>query len=282
MPAPSPSTIKRLFLLTENRCAFPGCNRMLVDDSGILIAEVCHICADKPGGKRYDPAQSEAKRQSYENLIVLCPNHHTLVDGDENTFTADVLRDMKRRHEARAAKKFIISDKLATRIAFLLGGMAIGAGIGEMVREVRDVARTMSEAIAPASPEAKFFRRGLGRILRYAPKGVLLYFSRDPTNLQIGSFFIEIFKAAGWRIEKLADDRHLRWERRVDYQRGMLLFFSMSDRNQVPNGRQAIDEVFRKCGFTVAHNDDKYEAADKERGTRITFYLIVRARRSSM
>ena len=61
----------------DGTCAFPGCTEILVDKAGLLLGEVCHICGDKPGAKRYDPAQTEAKRQSFSNLIVLCANHHT-------------------------------------------------------------------------------------------------------------------------------------------------------------------------------------------------------------
>jgi nucleoside phosphorylase len=62
---------------------------------------LCHIHAASPGGPRYDPKQSDAERNEAENLIILCPTHHSLVDQDSSTYTADALRTMKMQHEDR-------------------------------------------------------------------------------------------------------------------------------------------------------------------------------------
>jgi glucose-1-phosphate thymidylyltransferase len=136
VPTPSLSTIRRLYLLTGNRCAFPGCNDLLVDDAGVPIAEVCHICADKPGGKRYNPAQTDAERQHYDNLIVLCANHHIIVDGDDITYTAEVLRKMKTRHEAACTQQFAIKDELASLIIALMAGGIVGSAFTRHVRGI--------------------------------------------------------------------------------------------------------------------------------------------------
>src|SRR5690242_6907672 len=131
MLEPTRKTIERLFFLTGNRCAFPKCMQPLVDEAGNLVAEVCHICGDKPGSQRYDAGQSEEERRGYDNLIVLCPTHHAIVDNDPVRYNPDVLRIMKRRHEATATGDFNISDTLADRIALMLGGVAVGSVLGE-------------------------------------------------------------------------------------------------------------------------------------------------------
>ena len=46
MPVPSQRTIKRLFAVSGNRCAFPNCQTHLSDEHGIIIGEICHIEAD--------------------------------------------------------------------------------------------------------------------------------------------------------------------------------------------------------------------------------------------
>jgi hypothetical protein len=63
---------------------------------------MAHICGDKPGSNRHDPRQSEAQRDDYTNLILLCPTHHALVDRRENEaeYPASVLLQMKATHEA--------------------------------------------------------------------------------------------------------------------------------------------------------------------------------------
>src|SRR5262245_10770127 len=134
MGSPSKATIKHLFLRTGNRCAFPGCTAKLLDDSDILIADICHICADRPGGPRYDSTQTEKERQSYGNLIVLCPNHHTLVDSDESRFTVQVLQEMKAKHESVSKKDLRISGETADRILATVSGAILAAAAASIFR----------------------------------------------------------------------------------------------------------------------------------------------------
>jgi hypothetical protein len=70
------------------------------------IGEVAHIVADSPRGPRGDSDSSESERISESNLILLCPTHHTLVDTDPRTYTIEVLRQMKVRHEAFVRQAF--------------------------------------------------------------------------------------------------------------------------------------------------------------------------------
>ena len=69
------STLKKLFALSGNRCAFPGCAQAVVNEHGDLIAEICHLEAANEGGQRYNPAQCDEARRSFDNLLILCPNH---------------------------------------------------------------------------------------------------------------------------------------------------------------------------------------------------------------
>lgn len=64
---------------------------------------MAHICGDKPGANRHDAGQTVAERDDYQNLILLCPTHHRLIDRKENeaTYTVKVLLAMKADHEAR-------------------------------------------------------------------------------------------------------------------------------------------------------------------------------------
>jgi len=49
--APSIPTVKALFAVSGNVCAFPECDRPLVDQSSnVVIGEVCHIEAASPAG----------------------------------------------------------------------------------------------------------------------------------------------------------------------------------------------------------------------------------------
>jgi hypothetical protein len=113
---PTLPTIERLFALSGNRCAFPGCTFELFHE-GAAVGEICHIKAQKLGGPRYDRQQSDEERHSFENLILLCGTHHTVIDGDETTYTVQRVTNMKRAHEVSATK---MSDEDSFRGAMAL------------------------------------------------------------------------------------------------------------------------------------------------------------------
>jgi hypothetical protein len=102
MGKPSVPTQKRLFAVSGNRCAFRNCRQPLVDEStGKVTARICHIKGNKDTSKRYNPSQPEEERQGFDNLILMCPVHHDVIDADDLTFTEDVLRALKAEHEAK-------------------------------------------------------------------------------------------------------------------------------------------------------------------------------------
>jgi len=116
MKSPSEAVVKKLFALSLNQCAFPKCTNRLVDPSGAVTGKICHIKARKPG-RRYDPAQTDDERHGFDNLILLCGQHHDIVDGDPNTFTVDLLKQFKRQHERKGVIELSQEDaRLARRL----------------------------------------------------------------------------------------------------------------------------------------------------------------------
>lgn len=95
-----PTTIKRLFAKSGNICAFPGCDNAIVNKEGTVIGEICHIEGAEELGERYNPHSTDEERRSYENLILLCRNHHTETN-DVAKYPVAVLRKMKLKHEAK-------------------------------------------------------------------------------------------------------------------------------------------------------------------------------------
>ncbi|MCG3147733.1 MAG: hypothetical protein PCFJNLEI_01174 [Verrucomicrobiae bacterium] len=117
MNAPSEQTTRRLFALSANRCAFHNCGTPLVHPSGTITGEICHIKARNPGGPRFDPSQTDAERHAFENLILLCSAHHKVVDDQPNTYTVELLQDIKTMHEEGGNREVSPDD---ARLAGLL------------------------------------------------------------------------------------------------------------------------------------------------------------------
>lgn len=100
--APTPTTIKLLSILSKDRCAFPECNRPLSHyASRTVTGIICHIKAKNEGGSRYDPTQTDKERDSFDNLIMLCPSHHKVIDENPDVYTVEKLLEMKRKHDKR-------------------------------------------------------------------------------------------------------------------------------------------------------------------------------------
>ena len=99
-------SMKILWANAAGRCAFPGCQCRLCTNEAAkaapyTVGEMAHICGEKPGASRYDASQSDKQRDDYANLILLCPNHHTLIDKPETLkkYPVEVLHQMKVDHE---------------------------------------------------------------------------------------------------------------------------------------------------------------------------------------
>lgn len=99
MNAPTLSTVKTLFARSHNRCAFPGCHAPVVEDTGTVTAEICHIRSQRPGGPRYDKNQTPEERNSGANLILMCGRHHKVIDTETRKYTAPTLIKIKQEHE---------------------------------------------------------------------------------------------------------------------------------------------------------------------------------------
>lgn len=91
---------KKLFALSGNQCGFPNCTERVYNlDEDILLGEMCHINAVNPNGARYNPELPETEINSFENLLLLCPNHHSFIDKNPKKYSAISLHEMKANHE---------------------------------------------------------------------------------------------------------------------------------------------------------------------------------------
>lgn len=128
----SDTVLKKLFALSRNRCAFPSCEELLSKPEWPkVLAKVCHICGLNAGSARHDRQMTDGERNDYPNLILLCPNHHELIDELEpERWSVDDLCDMKAAHESHrpgdhawcpveVAQQFVLKLALAQELVVL-------------------------------------------------------------------------------------------------------------------------------------------------------------------
>ena len=87
----SQSTLKILFALSGNRCAYPECTENIIEaatekSNALVIAQICHIHAISADGPRGSTELTDKELNSHENLILLCPTHHRKVDGQHESY----------------------------------------------------------------------------------------------------------------------------------------------------------------------------------------------------
>ncbi|MBP3954995.1 HNH endonuclease [Gemmata sp. G18] len=114
---PSRPTVKRLFALSGNRCAFPNCQIPIVDSiSGSIVGEICHIKGEKEGSARHDQNQQNSERHSFDNLILLCGRHHKVIDDNESKYPVSFLINVKGKHETGQPKTRALSNEQTDRL----------------------------------------------------------------------------------------------------------------------------------------------------------------------
>lgn len=90
----SQQDIKKLFSLSAGKCNL--CKIQLIEND-IQIAEMAHIIAKSSSGAR--GSIFNINNNSYDNLILLCPNCHTKVDKYPDEYPVQKLINLKKEHE---------------------------------------------------------------------------------------------------------------------------------------------------------------------------------------
>lgn len=101
----SDQTLKLLWGRAAGRCAVPACRVELYADKTeydpiVAIGDIAHLHSHSDSGPRAISALSTKQRNDYENLILLCKSCHARVDGQKNSNTVAVIRQLKQNHEA--------------------------------------------------------------------------------------------------------------------------------------------------------------------------------------
>jgi hypothetical protein len=125
------STLKRLYGKSGNCCAYPKCPAELIYEKGNL-SDICHIESLNIGGPRYNSAPDieDKDRNAEPNLILLCKNHHHIIDQKDVDgswhYSTEQLKAMKRSHEERfaEARQQLFSSKRQSILAQIVRSLS--------------------------------------------------------------------------------------------------------------------------------------------------------------
>lgn len=125
-----PEQVKRqLWAQSAGCCQYENCCKPLYFDT-LTKAEfntsyIAHIIADQPDGPRGDKILSPLLRSAISNLMLLCDEHHRLIDKvKEAEHSVERLTEMKRLHEQRINSVVYLAPDRRTHI--LLYGANVG------------------------------------------------------------------------------------------------------------------------------------------------------------
>ena len=101
--SPSENTVRILCGKAAGMCEFEGCNKRLFFD-GVTLAKfnnayVAHIVASSAEGSRGDKIKSPQLSDKLENLMLMCADHHKLIDTPKTgprDYPVERLKEMER------------------------------------------------------------------------------------------------------------------------------------------------------------------------------------------
>ena len=237
--------IKLLWGLSAARCAFPGCREVCILEGTALErpsarrGRIAHIVAHSDTGPRSSPSLSPQKRREYENLILLCANHHDDVDAHDATYTVEILRQWKREHEQWV--KTSLAQEMP-KVGF--------AELEVVCRGILSVQTAPNTDFRVLAPEEKMAKNGLTAHVRFLLE---MGYAKVP---EVGDFVTHIAKLDYTFPERLVAGFREEYDHLVqDGIRGDGLFFALqkfaslgSDEIvQMTTGLAVLSYLFQTC-----------------------------------
>jgi len=103
-------TRERLCLLSGCRCYNPNCCKNLIAmDIKTISKRISHIEAASEQGPRFNLNMSDNDRRGFDNLVLLCPECHDIIDNIENleAYPVELLKEWKANREQEISNQRI-------------------------------------------------------------------------------------------------------------------------------------------------------------------------------
>lgn len=102
---------RQLWASSAGLCQNPNCRndlfRVFADGAMTSIDELAHVIAQSLDGPRGSDQLALNARDEFENIVVLCPSCHTIVDKAPQQFSPELLLDWKRTHQETARRALL-------------------------------------------------------------------------------------------------------------------------------------------------------------------------------
>lgn len=146
-------SVDRLLLLVHagGRCEFDGCNKYLLEHHLTLtedvFGEMAHIVAFRPAGPRGGESPLPSNINAMNNLMLLCPLCHKLIDNHPEDYPRKVLEEYKTLHERRIRYVTDLGPDRKTTVLILkapIDGQTVAISFDQVV-----------DAVAPRYPSSR-------------------------------------------------------------------------------------------------------------------------------
>lgn len=109
---------RKLWAASGGYCGNPACHKDLftLSETGKIlnIEELAHIIGQSQDGPRGEEDLPLDERDKFENIILLCPTCHTLIDKNPELYPVEVVREWKKKHE-ESVRSLFETPKFASR-----------------------------------------------------------------------------------------------------------------------------------------------------------------------
>lgn len=89
---------RRVYADFGETCLIPECPTPSRLPDGTPLLEIAYIASPWPGGPRADVERSVADLSGVDNLILVCPSHHKVIDSLPQSYSVSELRRLRVRH----------------------------------------------------------------------------------------------------------------------------------------------------------------------------------------
>lgn len=95
---------RQIAALSGYRCSFPDCEQNLMLEGSAFIGEISSIEAIHPHGPRHNPSKDGTQLLDVKNYLLLCPNHHAIIDRQPKIYSTEWLRKAREDHLNKISK----------------------------------------------------------------------------------------------------------------------------------------------------------------------------------